>query len=41
MGCRLSILMYASGLAMSWKVDDSDMIQIGRMHPGTLNTVIS
>lgn len=35
MGCRLSILLYASGLAMSWKIDDSDMAQIACMQPGT------
>lgn len=36
MGCRLSIFLYASGLAMSWKIDDSDMIQIACMQPGNL-----
>lgn len=36
MGCRLSILLYASGLTMSWKIDDSDMVQIACMQSGTL-----
>lgn len=39
MGCRLSIFLYASGLTMAWKIDDSDMVQITCLQPGTLCVV--